>query len=84
MEELDLKRRINIRDASAGLPIMQTFSLHILHHVATYHMVYDRNDQAKNRPAKLWTPCWRTRLDSFDYRSLLARDRDACFFKYSA
>lgn len=38
MEELDLKRRIDIWETPAGYSIRQTFLLYTLRHVSTYHM----------------------------------------------
>lgn len=72
MEELELKHCIDVWEMPAGFPIMQILSLHILHNPSTYHLGFSLHDQAKNIPANLWTPWWRSRLDIFVVRSLLA------------
>lgn len=52
MKELDLKRRINVRETSDSSPIMRQFSLYILYYLSTYHMVYALYDQASKNPSQ--------------------------------
>lgn len=84
MDELNLERQINVWDTPEGFSIMQTFPLHSVYHLSTYHMHYDIYDLAKNIPANLWTLRWRSRLEMFDVRYFLAVDCVACGVKIKA
>lgn len=69
---MDQESRTDVWEALAGIPIVQTFPLDILKHHYTYHIEYSLHDQAKNIPANPCIPCWRSQLDMFHVRSLLA------------
>lgn len=74
VEELNRKRRFDVWETPARIPIIETFPLHIFYHLSTYRMKYSLIYQAKTIPTNLSTPHWSLRLDMYDVCYLFAVD----------
>lgn len=72
MEEIEMRKRLNLWEVPEGLPSMQTFSRHMLYHQGTYVGEEELLQKSRNVSASRWSRRRRPRLNSYSVVSLLA------------
>lgn len=78
IEELDLKRHINVWETPTGFPVMKKFPLDVPYYSSAYLKEYSHYNWAIDCQANLWTTRWDLQLDTSDFCSLLRSDCRVC------